>query len=49
MDLLIKSMEITNADSLEMDYSITKKKNGQRYKVHLVIESQEDESSTEEL
>lgn len=49
MDLLIKSMEITNAGSLEMDYSITNKKNGQRYKVHLVIESQEDESSAKKL
>lgn len=47
IDPLIESMKKCNADSLEVNYDM--KKDGGSYKVHLVIESQEDESSAEEL
>ena len=43
IDPLIESMKKYNADSLEVNYDM--KKDGVKYKVHLVIENQEDESS----
>ena len=47
IDQCIENMKKLNADELEMDYSTTK--DGVSYKIHLVIESQEDESSVKEL
>lgn len=47
IDPLIESMKKFNAGSIEVNCDTTK--DGVSYKIHLVIESQEDESSTEEL
>ena len=47
IDQCIENMKKLNADSVEVNYDTTK--DGVSYKIHLVIESQEDESSVKEL